>query len=150
MSGLNRSLCGNLTVKCRYDLAEVRDTDVVSCQKPSFPKGRQHAWPPLRDTARFLVIRGRALKEFLCNQATLDFPLSNWMPSSEWELPQKAVLEFRPSGRKKSLRDEATETKLDVVKIQIVDCVEPDDPEKPVQGNVLWESDVQSVCRPGL
>jgi hypothetical protein len=132
----------------RYDLAMVADTDVVSCQFAALPKKRgQAARQPPRGTARFVVVRGKPLKDFLCNHADLPFPSQNWTPAASWQPPQMVALEFRPSGRKKSeARDEATETKLDVSKIQIVDCVEhPDDPDKPMQGKVLWEADVQSV-----
>jgi hypothetical protein len=45
---------------------------------------------------------------------------------------------FRPTHKRKSALEEATEIKLDVGKTQIVHFVEhPDDTKKPMQGKVL-------------
>ena len=102
-------------------LLNVAETDVVSCKLTSpQPQRRRHGMPNARPappgSSRFLIVRGTKLKEYLIHEAHISMPGA----ASSHHMQRVFHLKFRESGRMVSEgKDKATETLLDVCKLQV-------------------------------
>lgn len=110
----------------RQLLYNVAETDVVSCvcvvEPPRRRSGAQKAPKPApHGTSRFVVVRGAALKDYLLRGAQIGMPArANWSAHNSRRPPPMVELTFKESGRRQSEgKDEATETPLDVCKLQV-------------------------------
>ena len=109
----------------RNILYNVAETDVVSCVRAVEPPRRragekkaQKAAP--HGTSRFIVVRGAALKEYLMRDAQIVMPARAQWSARDRRPPPLVDLTFKESGRRQSEgKDEATETLLDVCKLQV-------------------------------
>lgn len=96
-------------------LHNVAETDVVSSECMDPPQRLRAGYRPApRGSSRFVVVRGGALKEYLLHEADITMDRTERLP------PRMVALVFKASGRRQSAaRDEAEETPLDVVKLQV-------------------------------